>query len=420
MRKILSIVLVMVFLASAVSLAITPAAATYPYEKKIPGDADEDDELTKDELVNAILPYMLDEGNLALDDVGDAAWVYAYWDGKPMTVVDQVDRRVTFYRPVERVVSTSWDSIRLVVALGEFNKFVGTSYKPFGLTYYPEYSMPEEDKSFGEEIVKLPYTDSKNLELIVTLKPDVVFGSSRTADAMQEQTGIPVVAAGSAFTFEEVYEPIRIVGTLFKKENEAEELISLIEEKIDKVREVTSQIPDDEKPKVYIGTRATSTGYDGLLKTVGYYEPLDIAGGINVADEISAGTSATITKEQLIAWNPDIIFVTRGSLNDKSVRSVEAVLSDPELQTINAVKNCSVYHTTQLYCYGRPHCRNIVNTMYMAKIFHPEKFKDLDLEKEGNEISKAFYKENDLYTELADWTVWLREFIENPPEERKW
>ena len=90
MKEIVSCLLVMVLLASVVSLAITPAAATYPYEKKIPGDADENDELTKAELSNAILPYMLDEGEYLLDDVGDAAYVYAYWGGKPKTIMESL------------------------------------------------------------------------------------------------------------------------------------------------------------------------------------------------------------------------------------------------------------------------------------------------------------------------------------------
>ena len=106
----------MVLLASAVPLAIPPAAAIEQYEKKIPGDVDENNELTKDELVNAILPYMLGEGDLKLDDVGDVAWVYAYWDGKPKTCVDQgfivspgsvleaPPKSLTLYRPVERII----------------------------------------------------------------------------------------------------------------------------------------------------------------------------------------------------------------------------------------------------------------------------------------------------------------------------
>ena len=57
-KKVLYIVVAMVLLASAVPLAVTPAAA---YKTKIPF-AGEDNELTKNELVNdAILPYMLGE-----------------------------------------------------------------------------------------------------------------------------------------------------------------------------------------------------------------------------------------------------------------------------------------------------------------------------------------------------------------------
>jgi iron complex transport system substrate-binding protein len=59
--------------------------------------------------------------------------------------------------------------------------------------------------------------------------------------------------------------------------------------------------------------------------------------------------------------------------------------------------------------------------MHMAKIFYPDKFKDnLDLEKEGNEIFKRFFGEDGLYTEMADDLGYLREFLDNPPEEKEW
>ena len=50
--------------------------------------------------------------------------------------------------------------------------------------------------------------------------------------------------------------------------------------------------------------------------------------------------------------------------------------------------------------------------MYLAKIFYPEKLKDLDLEKEGNEVFEAFYGADGIYTEFADDLGYLREFIE--------
>jgi len=105
--------LALVLLASALPMAITPVAAVY--EKKIPCDADANNELTKEELVNAILPYMLGEGSYTLDDVGDAAWVYAYWDGKPKIITDSAAREVTIYRPIERTIGIEAGALRLLV-----------------------------------------------------------------------------------------------------------------------------------------------------------------------------------------------------------------------------------------------------------------------------------------------------------------
>jgi iron complex transport system substrate-binding protein len=50
--------------------------------------------------------------------------------------------------------------------------------------------------------------------------------------------------------------------------------------------------------------------------------------------------------------------------------------------------------------------------MYMAKVLHPEDFKDLDLEKEGNEIFKAFLGVDSVFTEYADYLVWPREYLD--------
>lgn len=40
--------------------------------------------------------------------------------------------------------------------------------------------------------------------------------------------------------------------------------------------------------------------------------------------------------------------------------------------------------------------------LYVAKILYPEKFKDLDIEKESNEILKKFYGLEGLYTDMSE------------------
>ena len=399
MRKILSVVLVMVLLTSAVPLAVTPAA-TYEYEWKIPCD-DGDNELTRDELVNAILPYMLGEGVLALDDVGDAAYVYAYWDGKPKTL-DMVDRTVAVFRPIERVITFSPPRTRMVIGVGAEDKIVGMgTWSHFRVPNQYGLDAPKWRERFAElkELPELGTGYDPNTELILSQKPDVVLGSKSVADKMQG-LGIPVVAYGGtgASMMDKMFKQIEFVGTVLENEEEAEELISYFKKELDKVTEVTSQIPDSEKPRVYQFWGSVFT------KASMRYDTIDLAGGILVSKDFGTptfgGSVTDVSKEQIIDWNPDIIFIMKATKESKF--TVEDVLSDPDLQTISAVKNQSVYYTPgAYYLVGADPPRVVWETFYQAKRVHPDKFKDLDLEKEGNELFGRFYGAGELWTEIG-------------------
>jgi ABC-type Fe3+-hydroxamate transport system substrate-binding protein len=420
-KRIISIVLVTVLLASTVPLAITPAAA---YEYEIFGDINpHDDKLTKDELVNAILPYMLDGGDLKLDDVGDASYVYAYWEGEPKTVMttsSSGDFQVTLYRPVERIVSTFTMSNRIVVALGLCDRLVGVAHTCL---------LPEEENACGGKILKIPHSSRGNTEATACLRPDIVFGYiPGNPEDYQKKVNAPVAYQGPMVSTPEgeaysemMHADFKFAGELFDMEEEAEELNSFIKEKYDKVLDVVSGIPDEEKPKACLvkGKGKVTSARSGFCSS------FDEAGGISIKKDLGV---SEISVEKLIEWNPDVIFITNsgssyryggGYRETPLALTVEQVLADPQLQTVNAVKTGSVYYTTGCCCH-MPHQRLITSTMYIAKIFYPDKLKDLDLEKEGNEIFERFCGVDGLYTEFADNLGYFREFIDNPPEEGKW
>jgi iron complex transport system substrate-binding protein len=203
------------------------------------------------------------------------------------------------------------------------------------------------------------------------------------------------------------------VGKALEKKDEAQELIDFIESKIDKVKSVTDTI--DEKPTVYYAPRGCSKGfYDpkegrDFTRTVAVYEPLNIAGGMNVAKNESAG-NLNVGIEQIIAWSPEYIFVACSSPD--TVDAIDMIRNAKDLQSIRAIQNDTVYNCFYPNCRGSPPDRSLFNMIYMAKLLHPAEFKDLNLEKEGNEIFEAFLGVDGVFTEYADYLIWPREYLE--------
>ena len=337
------------------------------------------------------------DGKISMLDIGQTKLIILGKE-KKLTLIDQADRTVTVPRPIERVVTTFPSVTRAILVVDGLDRLVGVSSI---LTKYSDKMVCLQAYPELQELPTVGMHTGPNAELILALKPDVVFSWATSADVLQENTGIPVITITTPSYFGEgSWESYRLAGKVLGKEEEVEELISYANEKIDEITEVTSQIPEDEKPKVYFVS--CCRGICEITKTWGRYAPGDLAGGINVAKEqvISSGSSI-VSKEQIIAWNPDIILLHGGSKTEAWDLTIEDILADLDLQTVSAIKNKDVYYTKG-YMIGWDPATGLTETFYMAKLFHPEKFKDLDVEKECNGILERFYGADGLYTWLLE------------------
>ena len=369
-------------------------------------DADYDGDIDEDDIVQIVL---IIEG-----------------EEKELTMIDMADRIVTIPRPIERVVSTHMPATRIIVALDGCDRLVGSEFSSSGN------STITNELQFAcggaiNEVVDVGWGGT-NVETIAMLEPDVIISSSGTdADALQDKIGAPVVVSMPSRTTDMTMmdywsHQIRITGIVLGRDAEAADLISFMEEKLALVTDISYQIDDAEKPRVYFAARASSE--NGIVTTTGYYDPIELAGGINVAKEdATSADEFKVSKEQIVVWDPDIILLKCHKDNPPSETQYtrEMALSDPVFQDgdVNAAESGAVYYclaTSRYY----PIQRFIPEVMYFAKIFHPEEFADLDLEKEGNEIMMKFFHEDDLYSWLADDTGYIRDVIEDPPEEGNW
>ena len=401
-KKMKTKTLVLIGIAVCIILLAFPALASAGYSK-IYGNANEDDVLDMRDVTYIKLVIFGKkpattfadanyDGKISMLDVGQTKLIILGKE-KELTLVDMADRTVTVNMPVERVALVGMlNSLRILVQLGATDKIVVTST----VVRYM-YDEPGKSKYFSPlhraapELGELPRVDYRDpsLEFILTLKPDVIlsYGAYSNPDKIQEGTGIPTVCSkgtGGDLSFEQH----RLLGKIVGREEEAEELISYVNEELDKLTEVTSQIPDNEKPTVLV-----LWAFDPLVR----YDPIEIAGGINVAKDCvgASGGKVQVSKEQIIAWNPDIIF----KYHTKA--ALEEITSDPAFQTLNAVKNDTVYPHKGCMI-GWDAATVTTEAFYFAKLFHPETFKDLDVEKRGNEIMERLYGVDGLYTEMVD------------------
>ena len=372
MRRMLALALVLILLASAVPLAIVPAAA---YEEKIPGDADGDNELTKDELSSAILPYMLDEGTRTLDDVGDAAWVYAYWNGKPKTARDTADREVTMYRPLERIVAPHIHPVETLRTLRAKDKIVGVGY----LIVEDNVFFPE----FGEEFnVGSPW--DPDVEAILNLDPDAVIlhtttkGVGKALDATQkalESAGITVLRLN--FNQPDIYiNEVEKLARIIDKEDEAGEFIDWHENIVNTIEERVESIPPEGRPKIYSEGNAPYTAYGG-------YAYIDFTGGVDLFPDASGPVEA----EAVMALDPDIIVKVVwyvGGYDSADTSELEGIRDEvmSRLRGVPAVTNESVYvMCTHIYgAMPNSGCRHFLQLAYQAKWFHPELFPDTEFD----------------------------------------
>jgi len=347
----------------------------------------------------------------------------------PKTFTDTQGREITLDKAVERIITRSPDEARIVIALGYGDKLVAGEQAtksclcPMTFDNTAEGCTGCYDTIIDGRMPDLPEISTRYdiyFEKIAALQPDIIFcGNLKDAEAFEDKIGCPVVVLGGQgwnFGDDGYFSSIRVAGKALDVEDKSDELIAFIKGKVDMIKSVTDSKKPEEKPNVYFASRGATKGfYDpkegrDFTRTEPKYDPLTMAGGINIASEIN-GSTVNVALEQIIAWNPDYIFISNSDAGNNT--GLDFIKNCPELSSINAIKNDNVYNCFYPHCRGTPPDRNLLNMVYMAKVLYPNDFKDLDMENEGNEIFEAFLGVDGVFSEYADYLVWPREYLDS-------
>jgi iron complex transport system substrate-binding protein len=224
-------------------------------------------------------------------------------------------------------------------------------------------------------------------EELIDVAPDVIVMSksaSVEADDLQNKTGVPVVVVpGSDATLDnDAYETIRIMGQLYGMESRASELTAYLNEIQQDLVGRTRDIPEESKPSVYVGG-VSFKGHHGFEGTEAGYGPFVLIGARNLADTTGQTGAFNIDLEQVLAWDPDIIFV---DFNGMSLINEDYAKNPDYYNTLTAVQNGKVYSQISFRSSASNLETALADAYYAACILYPEQFQDVDPVVKAEEI----------------------------------
>jgi iron complex transport system substrate-binding protein len=324
-----------------------------------------------------------------------------------VTIVDSLGRKVVVPEKVGRIISLEPEITRIIVALGAGDRLVGVDFFLRNYDHLFPLVFPEA--------ARLPVISNQGQDLsyeqAVRLRPDIVFVSpseSQTAAAIERKLGVPVAALASMGSFRGLLDEMGTLGRILGKEERAASLKARFKDRLDALGRIVRPAPPEDRPLVYLAF------WNSLIRTPVCYEPVDAAGGRNAASGIMpaflGAAGATVSVEKLLVWNPEVILVQGNYPTAERQVTVETVLRDPRLASLRAVRSGRVHYTFGYWYWWDP-ALVLVETLYLARLLHPDELAAFDLAREGDALFEEFYGVEGAFSALCrvlachEWTT---------------
>jgi len=307
------------------------------------------------------------------------------------TIMDGAGRLVQIPQTVESIVCVGVGALRytcymqgqdFVVGVEDYETTESLS-RLYNFVNYDRFSALPVIGTNGEPFV----------EEIIAVNPHVIVMSayaSVEADDLQEKSGIPVVVVpGSDTTLDQnAFDTIRILGELFGKEERVKELTAYLRGLEEDLGRRTEGI--ENKPAVYVGG-VSYKGHHGFEGTEANYGPFVLIRANNLVDTTGQTGAFNIDVEQVLQWDPDMIFLDFNGLSLVK----EDYASNPEFyNSLTAVREGRVYSQISFRSSASNLETALADAYYAAMVMYPERFEGIDIEKKTAEIFEMLLGSN--------------------------
>lgn len=318
--------------------------------------------------------FAADQASSAKDAAKSAAS-----DGDTITVTDMVDREVTIPNEVT--------SIATFGSVGVLNAFVECMGKGDLIVNQMPENFTKNDKwamqyKFAPQIADGPVletADGVDIEATLLLNPDLCITMTEATAQQLEENGLACIVLQWADT-EDVKTAVNLMGQVLDVEDRAEAYNEYFDEMVQKAADCTADLSEDERLRVIYGNVESLSNPHIISEWW-----IAAAGGISVTAEAHTENSLEYTLEDLLLWDPQVIFSTSSD--------TDAIYDDANIAEVAAVKNGNVYVVpTVAHVWGNRTVEQPLTVMWAMNRMYPELYSDEELAEDIKYFYSEFFK----------------------------
>ena len=300
----------------------------------------------------------------------------------PIVITDVIGREITLEVPASKLVGTHNPTLNAAIVLGGGGTYlVGFGNKSMSRGLY------EIVVDGYNELTEIGKGSNVNMESVIATGADLVILPERQKDLIPqyEEINIPtIVILDSEESFDTIKQTLKILGMALGENEKAEMINGFIEDQLENTQNLLKDTT--EKPSVLFlgGSSYLSVATDSMIQT----SLIETGGGLNAVSGVDVvGNFAEVSVEQIIAWNPDVIWFP--SYADYSV---DDLLNDPAWSSISAIQNKRVYQFPSLLePWDYPTAAVVLGVDWALHNLHPDLFDYETLMKNVNDFYMMVY-----------------------------
>ena len=174
---------------------------------------------------------------------------------------------------------------------------------------------------------------------------------------------------------DDILENIITVGDKVGRQEKAKDFVLKLEKRISHIKDISKV----SKPKVLC------IEWLDPLFSAGHWVPqmVDIAGGTNGISS-TGDKSRRMGIDEIVTFDPDIIVLMPCGFDvNRTILEYEKLLEDKQWKKIKAVNRGEVYAVNANEYFSKPGPRTVTGLEILAKIIHPDTFRDLQVPKQS-------------------------------------